>query len=71
MSEKGVLGQEMLLFPFAVGKAVVDLSLMASLSLARMLQITMQASESALTKYIELTEQELKKGQRRESIKVG
>jgi hypothetical protein len=30
----------------------------------------MQSADTALAKYIELTEQEIKRGQRRESVKV-
>jgi len=46
------------------------MALMATVSIARMAQIAVQSADTGLGKFIELTEQEIKKDQRRESIKV-
>jgi hypothetical protein len=61
---------EMLAIPFVVGRAGFDMALMATVSVARMVQIGFQSADTGIAKYIELTERELKKGQQRESIKV-
>ncbi len=60
----------MLSIPFVVGRAGFDMALMATVSVARMVQIGFQSADIGISKYIELTEQELKKGQRHESVKV-
>jgi hypothetical protein len=74
MSEKktssSFVPSEMLAVPFVVGKAGFDMALMATVSVARMMQIGFQSADTGIAKYIELTEQELKKGQRRETVKV-
>jgi hypothetical protein len=64
------VSSDMLALPYIVGRAAFDVGLMASVSAARMTQIAMQSADTALAKYIELTEQELRKSQRRESVKV-
>ncbi|AFU58200.1 hypothetical protein Ngar_c12600 [Candidatus Nitrososphaera gargensis Ga9.2] len=56
--------------PFVIGTAALEMTLMTTLSLARVAQIAVQSADTALAKYIELTEQEIKKGSRRESVKV-
>lgn len=56
--------------PFVLGTAALEMALMTTVSLARVAQITVQSADTALAKYIELTEQEIKKGKRHESIKV-
>ena len=61
---------EMLAFPFVAAKASFEMGLMASVSIARMAQVAVQSAETAIAKYIELTEQEIKRGQRRETVKV-
>ena len=61
---------DMLAMPFVLGRTAFDVGLLASVSLARMTQIAMQSADTALAKYIELTELEIKKSQRRESVKV-
>ncbi|MGI0037030.1 MAG: hypothetical protein ACRD99_01570 [Nitrososphaera sp.] len=61
---------DMIALPFIIGRAAFDVGLMASVSAARMTQIAMQSADTALAKYIELTELEIKKSQRRESVKV-
>jgi len=73
MSEKktsSYMPAEMLAVPFVIGKAGFDMALMATVSIARMAQIAVQSADTGLGKFIELTEQEIKKDQRRESIKV-
>ncbi|HEV8386018.1 MAG TPA: hypothetical protein VGQ03_00180 [Nitrososphaera sp.] len=61
---------DMLALPFILGRTAFDVGLLASVSIARMTQIAMQSADTALAKYIELTELEIKKSQRRESVKV-
>ena len=61
---------DMLALPFVLGRTAFDVGLLASVSIARMTQIAMQSADTALAKYIELTELEIKKSQRRESVKV-
>jgi len=56
--------------PFVLGTAALEMALMTTVSLARVAQITVQSADTALAKYIELTEHEIKKGKNRESIKV-
>ncbi|HXG08149.1 MAG TPA: hypothetical protein VNI77_12580 [Nitrososphaera sp.] len=56
--------------PFALGTAALEMALLTTVSLARLAQITIQSADTALAKYIELTEQEIKKGRYRESVKV-
>ena len=61
---------DMLAFPFVAARAAFDISLMASVTLARMTHVAVQSVDTALAKYIDLTEQEIKRGQRRESVRV-
>jgi hypothetical protein len=56
--------------PFVLGTAAFEMALTTTVSLARVAQITAQSADTALAKYIELTEQEIKRGKRRESVKV-
>jgi hypothetical protein len=51
-------------------KAAIDIAMLASTSAARILQILFESANVGLSKYVELTEQELKRGNRRESVKV-
>lgn len=60
----------MLTAPFVIGTAALEMTLMTTISLARVAQIAVQSADTALAKYIELTEQEIKKGRRHESVKV-
>jgi hypothetical protein len=60
----------MLTAPFVIGTAAFEMTLMTTVSLARVAQIAIQSADTALAKYIELTEQEIKKGRRHESVKV-
>ena len=72
MSEKNssFIPVGMLAAPFVLGTAALEMALMTTVSLARVAQITVQSADTALAKYIELTEQEIKKGRRHESVKV-
>jgi len=72
MSEKNAFFNPagMLTAPFVIGTAALEMTLMTTISLARVVQIAIQSADTALAKYIELTEQEIKKGRRHESVKV-
>lgn len=72
MSEKNTYFNSagMLAAPFVIGTAALEMALMTTVSLARVVQIAVQSADTALAKYIELTEQEIKKGRRHESVKV-
>lgn len=72
MSEKNssFIPVGMLTAPFVLGTAALEMAMMSAVSLARVAQITVQSADTALAKYIELTEQEIKKGRRHESVKV-
>ncbi|HEX7031818.1 MAG TPA: hypothetical protein VF172_02345 [Nitrososphaera sp.] len=61
---------KLLTAPFVLGTAAFEMALLTTVSLARLAQITVQSADTALAKYIELTEHEIKKGRRRESVKV-
>lgn len=64
------MSSDMLALPFVLGRTAFDVALMASVSAARITQIAMQSADTALAKYIELTEQEIRKSQRKETVKV-
>jgi len=72
MSEKDISFNPaaLLTAPFVLGTAALEMALTTTVSIARMAQITVQSADTALAKYIELTEQEIKKGRRHESVKV-
>jgi hypothetical protein len=71
MSENNTLiPAGLLTAPFVLGTAALEMALMTTVSLARVVQITVQSADTALAKYIELTEQEIKKSKRHESVKV-
>lgn len=61
---------DMLVFPFVAARAAFEAGLLASVSLARMTQVAVQSADTALAKYIELTELEINRGQKRESVRV-
>jgi hypothetical protein len=61
---------DLYLWPLMAGKMATEMAMSTSISLARMVQIAAQSTDTALAKYIELTEQEMRRTQRRESIKV-
>jgi hypothetical protein len=61
---------EMLVAPFVIGKAAFEMVLTSTISIARMAQIAAQSADTALAKYIQLTEGEIQKGQRKESVRV-
>lgn len=56
--------------PFVASKFAFDAILTATVSLARVAQIGAKSVDTAIAKYIELTEEELRRGQKRESVKV-
>ena len=64
------MSADMLSLPFVMGRTAFNVSLMSSVSVAKMAQIAMQSADIALARYIELTEQEIRKGQKKESVKV-
>ncbi len=71
MSERNsFVPTQLLTAPFVLGTAALEMTLLTTVSLARLAQITVQSADTALAKYIELTEQEIEKGRRRESVKV-
>jgi len=72
MSEKNIpfSPATMLTAPFVIGSAALEMTLMTTISLARVAQIAVQSADTAITKYIELTEQEIKRGRRHETVKV-
>jgi hypothetical protein len=72
MSEKNIpfSPEAMLTAPFIIGSAALEMTLMTTVSLARVAQIAIQSADTALAKYIELTEQEIKKSGGHESVKV-
>jgi hypothetical protein len=59
-----------LTLPFILARAGFEMGLAASISVARMTQVAVQSADTALAKYIELTEKELKSRQHRETVKV-
>ena len=61
---------EALVFGIGAAKAAADIAMLASISLARILQIGFESANVGLSKYVELTEQELKRASKRESVKV-
>lgn len=72
MVEYKATGQDVLVWPLLAGRMAMDLAMSASVSWARMVQIAVQSADDALGRYIELTEQEIKRAAagRRESVKV-
>lgn len=69
MVEKSA-GTDLFMWPFLAGKMAQEMALIASMSAARMAQVALQSADTAVAKYIELTEQELKRDSRKESVKV-
>ena len=72
MNEKNVtFGPESILTaPFVLGTAAIEMTLMTTMSLARVAQIAVKSADTALAKYIELTQEEINKGRKHESVKV-
>jgi len=56
--------------PFFVGRLALEGTILASISLARVAQISVQSADAAFGKFIELSEAELKRENKRESVKV-
>ncbi|MEO9294147.1 MAG: hypothetical protein ABI347_00930 [Nitrososphaera sp.] len=61
---------DVFMWPFVAGRLTMDMAMNASLACARMAQIALQSANQGVAKYIELTEQEMRKGDKRESVKV-
>ena len=59
-----------ILWPFVAGKVAMDMAVNASVACARMAQIALQSANQGVAKYIELAEQEMRRGDKRESVKV-
>ncbi len=70
MVEKYPAAPDFALWPLLAGRAAGDMAMSTSLFVARMLQIGLESADSAVTKYIELTEEEIKRAQKHESVKV-
>ncbi len=69
MVEKSA-GTELFMWPFVAGRMAQEMALLSSMAAARMAQAAFQSADAAIAKYIELAEQELKRGPRKESVKV-
>jgi hypothetical protein len=61
---------DMLSTSFVIGSTALEMALRTTISLARGAQAIAQSTDIALAKYIEMTEQEINRMQRRESVKV-
>lgn len=70
MVDKNPAAPDYLLWPLVAGKVAGDMAMSASLFAARMAQIALESADTAVAKYIELTEQEIRRSQKRESVKV-
>jgi hypothetical protein len=73
MSEKAPSSfnpEGLLSISFIMGSAALEMALMTTISLAKVAQVIAQSTETALAKYIELTEEEINGIRRRESVKV-
>jgi hypothetical protein len=61
---------EALAFGIGAAKTAAEIAMLASISLARILQIGFESANVGLSKYVELAELELKKASKRETVKV-
>jgi hypothetical protein len=61
---------DVFIWPFVAGRVAMDMAMNVSLACARMAQIALQSANQGVAKYIELTEQEMRKGEKRESVRV-
>jgi hypothetical protein len=68
MVEKGAT--ELFMWPFVAGRMAQEMALLGSMAAAKMAQAAFQSADAAIAKYIELTEQELKRTSRKETVKV-
>jgi hypothetical protein len=64
------LAFDMMTTPFIIGRAAFEMAMASTVSLARVAQIAAQSADTALAKYIQLTEEEMKRSQRKESVKI-
>jgi hypothetical protein len=69
MVEKSA-GTELFMWPLVAGRMAQEMALLGSMAAAKMAQAAFQSADAAIAKYIELTEQELKRSSRRETVKV-
>ncbi|HVX02131.1 MAG TPA: hypothetical protein VHA09_03170 [Nitrososphaera sp.] len=63
-------GPDLYVWPFVAGKMATEMAMMATVSFARFVQMAAQSADTALAKYIELAEEEMKRAQRKESVRV-
>ncbi|MEW5841365.1 hypothetical protein [Nitrososphaera sp.] len=52
---------EMAMWPFTAGRMALDLAMAASVAWARMAQVALKSADVALSGYIEMTEQEMRR----------
>ena len=55
---------------FVIGSTALEMALVTTISLAKGAQAIAQSTDIALARYIEITEQEIGKMRRRESVRV-
>jgi hypothetical protein len=55
---------------FVIGSTALELALVNTITLAKGAQAIVQSTDLALARYIEMTEQEISKMHRRESVRV-
>lgn len=72
MSDKpfNSIPESWIILPFAAGKLAFEAGLQLTISLARIAQIGAKSADAAINKCIELSEQELKRANSRETVKV-
>ena len=61
---------EMLMTPFIIGRAAFEMGMKSTISFARLAQIAVQSADTALAKYIQLTEEEISGDRGKESVRV-
>lgn len=61
---------DILTAPVVLGRLGLDLVMTSTIALARLSQIAVQSADAGISKYIELTETEMKRNRQRESVKV-
>lgn len=61
---------ELLSTSFVLGSTALEMALMTTISVAKGAQAIAQSTDMALAKYIEMTEKEINRMRRRESVKV-
>jgi hypothetical protein len=61
---------EVLMTPFIIGRVAFEMSMKSTILLARLAQTAAQSADTALAKYIQLSEEEMKRDPRKESVRV-